>query len=252
MKIGIMQPYFFPYLGYFQLIHAVDKYLLYDDLSYIKEGWVNRNRILNKSNGKPVYLTVPIEHKTIHCHINEVKISNGSPWKKKLLNAIFLNYKKAREFESTYNFIEGLLRYETDSLSQLNKNAIASIAERLGIKTPIILHQPYYQELEERLQQREQWFSNYNKEEYPVKIVRVLEICRREHCADFYNAIGGKTLYPKDLFFKNGIKAGFIETKPHKYNQGPNDFISGLSIIDVMMHNSSYEISQLLNAFEIV
>lgn len=252
MKIGIMQPYFFPYLGFFQLIHAVDKYLIYDDLSYIKEGWVNRNRILNKSDGQTIYLTVPVDHKTIHQHICNVKISNSINWKKKMLNTIFLNYKKACEFESVFGFLEALVCYETENLSDLNTNAIVKISRRLGIETPILIHQEYYPALEEKLKLSSHGLGDYNEEEYPVKIRRVLEICKKEQCSEFLNAIGGKCLYPKPLFLKNGIKAGFIETQPYEYCQGLFPFTPGLSIIDVMMHNRPNEVSRLLNAFEVV
>ena len=105
MKIAIMQPYFFPYLGYWQLMNIVDKFVIYDDVNYIKRGWINRNRILVE--GKPFYIHVPVMKASQNKIINEMEVFVDSSLRKKELKTIELAYKKAPFFDSVYPLIKG-------------------------------------------------------------------------------------------------------------------------------------------------
>jgi hypothetical protein len=252
MKLGIMQAYTFPYLGYFQLIKAVDKYILYDRLSFIKEAWMNRNRILNSGSGSPQQILIPLDGKSSNSMIYEVKIFNKFDWRKKLLNSIYLNYKKAPQFEQVYALLVGLINYETESIADFNNNSITGISKYLGINTPISTDEAYFDEIENQLAVRNKFYSDYDPETYPVKVLRVFEICKNEGADVFYNAIGGKELYDKDLFRQHGIQAGFINSDLRPYDQNQATFTPGLSIIDVMMFNSVAECGGLLDSYTVI
>ncbi|MCD4832931.1 MAG: WbqC family protein [Bacteroidales bacterium] len=250
MKLAIMQPYFFPYIGYFQLINSVDKYILYDNLAFIKEAWINRNYILNKSSYKKNYVIVPLEKKSSNKKISEIKIFNHYDWRKKILNALYLNYNHAINFDQTYILIEKLVNYETEYLSEFNKNSIIKICDYLQIKTKISCNEGYFNEVENLIAQVT--IEGFDREKYPTKTLRILEFCKRERANIFYNAIGGQNLYSKELFKEHNVLLGFIKTENFKYKQHSNLFINNLSIIDVMMFNPKNVIKDMLNEFNIV
>jgi hypothetical protein len=247
-----MQSYTFPYLGYFQLIKAVDKYILYDRLMFIKEAWMNRNKIRNAGTGSALQFMVPLEGKSSNSLIKEVKIFSKYDWRKKILNSIYLNYRKAPEFEAVYELLEDIINFQTHYIAEFNNHSIIRICRYLGIDTQISTDESYFDELESKLIDRETYFPRYDHEQYPAKVLRVFEICRREKANVFYNAIGGTKLYNKDLFSKEGLKLGFIHTNDYNYEQGGDKFLSGLSIIDIMMYNSPDERNRLLDAYTIV
>ena len=251
-SLGIMQTYTFPYLGYFQLIKAVDKYILYDRLMFIKEAWMNRNKIRNAGTGDALQFMIPLEGKSSNSLIREVKIFAKYDWRKKLLNSIYLNYRKAPQFEVVYDMLEELIGYQADYIAEFNNHSIIRICRYLGIDTQISTDESYFDELESMLGDRDNHFAGYDHELYPVKVLRVFEICRREKANVFYNAIGGRKLYQKDVFSKEGLELGFIHTNDYKYDQGDDEFLSGLSIIDIMMFNSPDSCRRLLDAYSIV
>ena len=150
MKLAIMQPYFFPYIGYYQAITAVDKYMLYDELAYIKRGWVNKNRVLIV-NQKPVYIIVPVKDKSCLKQISEIEIDDDKNWRNKILNTIFMNYKKAQYFEEIYPIVENIINAKVNLLTELNAKSIIDIARYLDIKTEITTDTSKYIYLEEQL-----------------------------------------------------------------------------------------------------
>jgi len=251
MKLAIMQPYFFPYIGYFQLINAVDKYILLDELFFIKEAWINRNCILNKSSKKTDYISVPLEKKSSNKKICEVKIFNKFNWKRKFLNAIYLNYKGSLYFEETYNFVERLIDFSTNYISELNKNSITKICEYLQINTRISSYETYFNEVEDLIVQ-DTFRESSDRKKYPVKVLRILEFCNRENADVFYNAVGGQALYDKRLFCEHNIELGFVKTDNIIYKQFDETFYPNLSIIDVMMHNTKDDIREILNQYKII
>ena len=136
MRLAIMQPYFFPYLGYFQLMAAVDKFLLYDHVNYIKKGWIHRNRIREKDR-EPVYFAVAISPSSSFVKIRDVHLDHTRPWRKKLLAQLFFNYKKAPFFEEVYALIARAIQCEAENLSELNFLTLTAIARYLDIATEI-------------------------------------------------------------------------------------------------------------------
>lgn len=254
MKLGIMQPYFFPYIGYFQAIHAVDKYILYDNLNFIKDAWMNRNKYLVK-NGNSCYFHVPLKKKSSFKKIYEIELLDVDKWKKKILNSIFLNYKKVKYFDDVYPLIEYVINYPTNKLTELNFQSIKCVCDYLNIKTELSVDSVKYNDIEIKLTAEnidEKDFPDLKLIDWQRKVVRVLEICRIERANIFINAIGGINLYSKNVFLQNRIDLKFIKTKNIEYIQFDNDFVPDLSIIDVMMFNSPEEIREILNQYELV
>jgi hypothetical protein len=255
MKLGIMQPYFFPYLGYFQGIYAVDKYILYDNLAYIKDGWMNRNRLL-VVKGKPTYFIVEIKRKSSNKKISEIEVVDGIFWRQKILKSIFYNYRNRPFFEEIYPLIERVINSDVKFLSELNFYSIIVVSNYLDIKTNITTDTSKYLELENKLScERADLFSLFpsiklNKPER--KVVRAIEICRSEGANIFINAIGGQTLYDKAEFLRNNIKILFVKTNKYSYQQSTAEFHPNLSIIDVLMNCGKDGTKKLLNEYTLI
>lgn len=253
MKLAIMQPYFMPYIGYFQAIKAVDKYILYSNLTFIKDGWMNRNRIQLR-DGKVLTITVPLLHKSSNTMIYDVQVDNSKPWQKKLLKTLLLNYKPAAYFDEIYPLLEAILSKKYDTLTELNAKTIKAIAAYLDIETEIEVDNSRFLDMEKLLDIVEDDYSVMPfLKTHPVrKVARVLEMCRREDCHDFINAIGGRALYSKDEFRLYGIDLHFVKTHDFTYPQLVDGFESNLSIIDVLMHNGKEGTKRLLNEYTLV
>ena len=137
MQLAIMQPYFFPYIGYWQLIHAVDRFVIYDDVNYIKGGWVNRNRIL--INGEPAYITVPLCQSSPYKSICEIALQPSLLWRNKLVKMVEITYRKSPCFIEVFPIIEKMIRYESDNLSDYLAHQLQTLAVFMGIKTEFIV-----------------------------------------------------------------------------------------------------------------
>lgn len=236
MKLAIMQPYFFPYIGYFQLIYAVDKIIFYDDVNYIKGGWINRNKIL--VNKKEYLFTIPIKNPSSYKLINqtEVCLEKYQIWKKKFLNTLRLSYKKAPYFDEIFSLVENTVNVDNLSIiSEIAIHSVINVFEYLGIKIKYELSSEYY--------------AN-NKE--LKKSSRLIDICRINKAETYINPIGGIKLYDKNEFREYGIELKFLKTKDIIYKQFDNEFISNLSIIDVMMFNSKDRLIEILNDYELI
>ena len=231
MKIGIMQPYFFPYIGYWQLINAVDKYVIYDDVNYIKGGWINRNRILIKD--EPSFINLKMNGSSPNKLIKEIHVSNDNRWKNKLLKSIELSYRKAPFFEMSFPIIEEIINHDEVNLSLYLENLIKRIAEYLEMNTEFVLS------------------SNIEKDNSLKGQDKVIEICKSLGAKEYYNAIGGVELYSAENFNSYGIELKFLRTEYIEYKQFKNDFSPYLSIIDVMMFNSKEEIMNILDMYSL-
>ena len=253
MKLAIMQPYFMPYLGYFQAIAAVDKYIIYENLTFIKDAWMNRNRLVQK-NGTILQINVPLLHKSSNSLISEILIDNSQKWSEKILKMLVLNYKGARYYEEVYNLIKEIFSIRYDTLHQLNSVSIIKIARYLDIDTEIVFDNSNYIEFEEKLSSFDDYsmFPNLEKTKPIKKVARVLEMCSRENSKYFINAIGGHELYSKEEFKQYGIDLYFIKMDNIEYKQFSNEFIPNLSIIDVLMHNGKEGTKELLNRYTLV
>lgn len=230
-----MQPYLFPYIGYFQLIAAVDKFIIYDDVNFIKGGWINRNNLL--VNKKSNLFTVPLDKSSPFLLINETKINFKfyNLWKIKFLRTIEQSYKKAPFFNQVYPLIENILdKPDNELITKLAVKSIKMVSNYLQIQTEISETSEIY------------------KNKHLTGQQRVLDICSIEKASNYINPIGGQQLYSKDIFKENGVKLNFIKSNPICYNQFDNKFVPCLSIVDVMMFNSVEEIKVILDKFELV
>lgn len=256
MRLAIMQPYFMPYIGYFQAIAAVDKYILYSNLTFIKEAWMNRNRLLMR-DGTVVLTTVPLRCKSSHTMIHDVEIDNTKPWKEKLLRTMQMCYSRKPYYDETYTLVADLLSPDYHLLKDLNAATIVGIARHLGIATPIETDNSRYLDMEQQLQNIESDYSPlpYLQTTRPIrKVARVIEMCRREGADHFINAIGGQQLYSPEEFAQYSIRINFVQTNPIQYRQDTKtgQFVPNLSIIDVLMNNGREGTRSLLTQYTLV
>jgi hypothetical protein len=231
MKLAIMQPYFFPYLGYFQLIHAVDKFVIYDDVTYIKNGWINRNRIL--INNAPTYFTVPLYQASSYKCICDTSLNLTLNWRDKLLKTIANTYRKSPFFADVFPIIEKVILFESEHLAEFLANQLVELSGFIGIQTEFVLTSRVYEN---------QSLSGQD---------RIIDICKQEKTDFYLNAIGGQTLYDSKTFSDAEIELQFIEMKPLIYPQKSTEFVPYLSIIDVLMNIGVKGVKEHLNAFEL-
>lgn len=232
MKLGIMQPYFVPYLGYWQLMNAVDKYVIYDDVNYIKGGWINRNRIL--IGGVPKYFNIPMLGASPYKLINEVEVNNDYHLIEKNLRMIENAYKKAPYFSDVYPVIERVLRCGKNNIAEYITESFKIIGEYLGITTELIIS------------------SSLEKDCSLKGQDKVLAICKLLNATEYYNAIGGQELYSFSQFRENNISLKFLKTDDIIYEQFGNEFQKNLSIVDVMMFNSQQQVKKWLDSYTLI
>lgn len=232
MKLGIMQPYFFPYLGYFQLINLVDKFVIYDDVNFIKGGWINRNYIL--LNNKRFLITVPLYKASPNQLINQTEIVQNNKWKKKIMKSISQSYSKAPFQKIIIPLISDVVYSNSLTISDLAVKSIKTICCYLDITTPIIYSS--------------QTFNN----QYLKSQNRVIDICKKERATHYINPIGGQKLYSKAVFQKNGLILKIHKLKDISYQQQADIFIKNLSIIDLMMFNSKEKIQHFLKEYTLI
>jgi hypothetical protein len=231
MKLAIMQPYFLPYIGYFQLINAVDKFVLFDDVNFINRGWINRNRIL--VHGKAHIFTVPLREASQNKLIKDIQVADSMNWIEKIKKTFELNYKKAPYFQDVYGILRNIISARDTELSSLILRSISKIMEYLDINTQLV-----------------ETSSIYSNEHLKGQD-RIIDICNKELADHYINSIGGMELYSKQQFHKEGIRLNFLKSLPIEYKQFQNEFVPWLSIIDVLMFNSQEEIKRHLYRFEL-
>lgn len=232
MKLAIMQPYLFPYIGYFQLIHAVDLFVIYDDVHYIKKGWINRNRIL--LNGSDHLFTLPLEKASQNKLINELYVSGEHKSKEKILQAIKCSYAKAPEFKKVYPLIEEIILNNEKRLSEYIIYSLVKICNFLDIDFKY-LHS-----------------SGLNIDKTIKGQDRILSICKTLHATRYINPIGGIDLYDRETFERNNMKLSFLKTNNVQYKQFGNEFVPFLSIIDVLMFQTKEQIKELLHEYQLL
>lgn len=231
--VAIMQPYFMPYLGYFQLMASVDTFVIYDDVNYINRGWINRNNVL--VNGQKTLITVPLKEASQNKKINEIQVLEDRKWRKKICRTIEMNYKKAPHFEKVYEIFEKTVNNSENNLSTFLKDSIVRISQYLDLKVKIIET------------------SSGLDNDLLKKGERLMDICHQLNDKIYVNPIGGAEIYTKEEFEEGGIELKFLEMTPRAYPQNKVDqFVPFLSILDVMMMNTpEYIKEELLRDFKI-
>lgn len=229
VKLAIMQPYFLPYLGYWQLIKAVDKYVVYDNVTYIKGGWINRNNLL--VSGEKKMFTISLKGASSFRLINEIEIGDGFD---KLLKMVQTNYAKAPYFNEVKKLLKDMVSFESRVLSGFITNSLRIILKYLNIDTEILISSEL--SLHTELKGKD----------------KVIKICEHLGADTYYNAIGGQELYSKAEFAAHGIELRFLKTNLRPYTQRKCDFVPGLSILDLLMFNSPKSVNQMLDDYELV
>ncbi len=231
--IAMMQPYLFPYLGYFQLIAASDLFVLGDDLQFVKEGWVNRNRIL--SGGEPKFIVFPVKKDSHTLNINQRYLSdNFQNELSRIIKTLYFNYSRAPFRRDVFPWLEGVVRYPQSNLALYAENAILEICAYLRIPTPIVRSS----DLNLRL-----------PTDHQDRVIQTMKVLGGN---TYINPIGGLSLYCPKHFSNNGIKLCFHRIDSIEYKQLNWPFVANLSIIDVLMFNSVEQIRLMLNGFSLL
>lgn len=234
MKLGLMQPYFFPYIGYWQLMKYCDYWIVFDTVQYRKGGWINRNQILHPNKASGLYITVPIFNHSLKTKINDVKIDNSKPYIEKILGQLTATYKKkAPNFKRIFTLVKDCLESERNDLAKLNLYAMYAVLDYLGISLKIELYSKMPLSHDPAIGQ-ENW---------------ALDISKAVKATEYINAPGGVNLYDKEKFACNEIRLKFIKPNFINYNQRNDIFIPQLSIIDIMMFNSREAITEMLESY---
>jgi hypothetical protein len=250
MTIAIMQPYVFPYIGYFQLVHAADVFVFYDDVNFINRGWINRNRIL--VNGKDNMITIPCKDASQNKLIKDIELADDTKVMQKILATIRMAYAKAPYFKEVFPVIEKTLLPATEevpsialpilnvpvlqrrTIAELAITSVLNICDYLGIKRSFRISSEQYQNRELK------------------KADRLIDICHLEGITHYVNASGGKEIYTKDYFAAQGINLDFLNPEKYEYPQLGNAFAPWLSMIDVLMFNSKEDINnKILPAYHL-
>lgn len=230
MKVGIMQPYFFPYIGYFSLINHVDQFVFFDTPQYITHGWVNRNRVLQQ-DGTPHYIIVPIQKAPRKTAICDIKICNNEPWQRKIFSQLAAYKKKAPYYEDTIAFLHEIIDAEQwTRLSELNIKTTEAVCRYIGIDTAFETFSQMRLDIE-RVEAPDEWAMN---------------ITKAIHGDTYVNPPGGESFFSREKYDFAGIKLQFLKTNMPKYIQRIGRFEPALSIIDVMMFNDRKAISGML------
>lgn len=223
--IAVMQPYFFPYIGYYQLVNAVGTFVFYDDVNYIRGGWINRNRIL--INGKPAYLTVSLQGGSQNRMICDIALLDNRP---QLLKSIELAYRKAPFFAETMRPLEQVLTRPVKHIGELAAHSVTAIMDHLGLLRDF------------RVSSNE--FAHTRSLPRADRLIAITKECG---LAQYINAIGGRELYDKAYFQERGVTLSFLEPVIHEYVQFGGAFEPGLSIIDVLMFNDPGSVRKMLS-----
>ncbi len=227
MKLAIMQPYFFPYIGYFQLINAADKFVVYDNIQFTKKGWINRNRIL--VNGAAEYISLPLSKGSDYLNVDQRKLAGTFKTERiKLLRRINESYRKAPQFDTIYPLIESVINAEEENLFGFIYQSLQAVCQFLDIKTEFIISSTL--PIDHQLRSQD----------------KVIAICDALGANQYINTIGGKELYSKEIFQQYNIELNFIQSGTVEYPQFTNEFVPWLSIIDVMMFNSKEKVKEYL------
>ncbi|CAB3778808.1 hypothetical protein LMG28138_00607 [Pararobbsia alpina] len=221
-----MQPYFFPYLGYFQLMAKVNAFVLYDDVNFINRGWINRNRI--NINGAAHMLTVPLQHASQNQLICDIAMSDDSAWRNRIVKSIQQAYARSSQFQRVFPLVERIVHHPANSLADYLLHGLTCLRDHLGLKTDIVATSRRYGNADLKAQ------------------ARIVDICLRENANLYINSIGGLELYDRTHFEQQGLKLAFLTPALQPHSDAGAAFIPGLSIIDVLMHNDAASVGEHL------
>jgi hypothetical protein len=226
-KISIMQPYFFPYVGYFQLISNVDKFIVYDEIQFSKQSWITRNYVLDQ-NGARRRVGLALKKDSDYLNINERYVSDSFDYSK-ILTSIKASYSRSKYLGETLDLLDEILSFPDKNLFNYLFNSIKQVTNYIGINTVI-----------QKSSEVEKNFGLKSQQ-------RVISICQDLEANIYINPIGGIQLYSREVFSSCGIDLRFLEAKQTPYKQFTHGFERNLSIIDLLMNLSKHDIADILN-----
>ncbi len=235
MKLASMQPYFFPYLGYFSLIKHTDKFILNESVQFIRQGWIERNRVLSQ-NGGWLYIRVPLVKHPHETKIKDVQIDNTQNWKQRILSQLQHYRRIAPHYASVVGLLNQLFEKDHKSIALLNRDGLVLVCEYLNIAKTFSI------------------FSEMNLSIEPPNAPDEwgLNICKSLGVPEYWNPPGGQHIYDRAKYEAAGIGLTFQKVILDPYDQKRTPFEAGLSIIDVMMFNSPDEINAMLDRYEVI
>ncbi len=235
MKLGIMQPYFFPYLGYFALIKHTDKWIVLDTVQFIRHGWIERNRILKPSEGWQ-YFSIPLEKHSRSTLIKDISIRNIENWKDKILRQLEHYKKIAPYYNETVGFLKDAFSLDTDNLVSMNMHLLVETCRFLEIRIDLSVYSEMGIEI-----------GTVNKPgDWALYISKAVK------ASDYINPPGGVALFDRESFHQAGIGLHFLQVNLLSYNQGRRNFEPALSIVDTMMFNTPAEINSMLDNYVLI
>lgn len=233
MTIAIMQPYLFPYIGYWQLINAVDTFVVYDNIQFSKSGWFHRNNIL--LNGKKTLFSIPLKKDSDSLDVVDRFVSDEAQKQiNKILGQIKNAYNKAPYFKEVFPFIKSIFLYDEKNLFRYIHNSIVEVCAYLDINTQIIISSTI--EIDHGLKSQE----------------KVIALNKAMDSTQYINPIGGTELYDTDVFQNENIHLNFLESEVPEYRQFKEEFVPYLSIIDILMFNSKEEVKEMLEKYKLL
>ena len=232
MTVAIMQPYLFPYIGYFQLIASCDHFVVYDDVQFIKSGWINRNRLL--SGGAPVYFNFRLKGSSTYDKINEKQFTDLERDRMKFLKSLQSMYGRAPHFAETYELVRDAVENEERNVSRYVTRTLEKVCACLGLGAQF--HVSSQMNIPEGIHAQD----------------RVLWINESLKADRYVNVEAGRALYSAEVFAQHGIELKFLHPCIREYRQFKGEFVPGLSIIDVMMFNDTDTIREMLKEAELV
>ena len=235
MKVAVMQPYFFPYSGYFSLIHSVEHFMFFDDVQYLKKSWMSRNRLLNIEKAEPYFIRPSLIKPDYKALFTTVKLDNGDYWKLKLLEQLNGYKNKAPFFYEIRALIEKIFEKDYEYLTSFNIESTIEISKALGFTTKFDKYTDY-----------NFWFEQKPEEGDWGRV-----IAKELNATHYINAQGGESFIFPEPFSNINMKLGFIQPVLKQYKQGNDAFVTGLSIIDMLLFNGFEQTAELISQYDV-
>lgn len=234
MKLGIMQPYFLPYLGYYSLIEATDQFILFDIVQYIRHGWIERNQVLNNKN-ESFYIKVPLEKHSRSTTIQNINIKNSQRWQDTILAQLSQYKKKSKYYTQVVDMLKHSFETTPSNITELNSTILKTTCEYLDMNAKI------------------ETFSDMNITLPDVNAPDewALYISKHMKATEYINPEGGKTFFNVEKYQNENISIKFLKQELRPYKQFTDEFTPGMSIIDVLMFNSINDTKELINAYNV-
>lgn len=229
MNLGVMQPYFFPYLGYFELIQKTDRWVVFDTVQYNARSWMNRNRILHPIEGTQ-YIGVPVRHAPKGTPIREIRLIDKAAAERRVLGQLAHYRRHAPYYEAVTGLVGGTFAVASDRLVDVNLAGLSAVCRYLAV--------PFTWQLCSDLR--------INGADIGHAGAWALAIARHLDASRYINPPGGRILFRPEEWREAGIELRFTEPPTLRYSCAPYEFVEHLSILDVLMWMSPDKVRSAL------